>query len=274
MSVKVFVSSTKDDLDPDCRPRVLEAVAIAQAVAVAMENWPAEYLPALDLVKRKIDESTHYLGLFAYRRGWTPPGSRVSITEAEFDYATARLNGERVTVFVPTEDSEIAAVLRQRAEQAQDLADADAQTRFLERVLAAGAVEPFATVPDLSSRATRRVIFWNTPLLEQELRRANQARGTSNPHEVAALGRQAQVDCFAAEVLGRLAAAGGGTPAAGVLVSGPAGHGHPQLLARLRRLFEQVSRRTHPCTIGCGPLWRTGGLQSLLRVLARETGAP
>ncbi|HEX2208945.1 MAG TPA: hypothetical protein VHG93_14805, partial [Longimicrobium sp.] len=56
------------------------------------------------------------------------------------------------------------------------------------------------------------------------------------------------------------------------LISGPAGHGHAQLLGRLRRRFEEVSRRTHPVTIGCGPLWRTGGLQSLLRVLARETG--
>lgn len=272
MSVKVFVSSTRNDLDQDCRPRVIEAITNAQALPVVMEDWPAEYSPALDLVKRKIEESTHYLGLFAYRRGWTPPGSAVSITEAEFDHACATHRG-RIAVFVPQEGSPIAAVLMDYAATAQDAADTEAQIRFLQRVMGAGTVEAFRDVPDLASRTTRCVIFWNTPLLAMQLERAREAPAAPAPDEIAGLGRRAQVECFDRGVRDRLAAAGG-MSAAAVLVSGPAGHGHRQMLDRLQRRFEQVSRRMHPCTIGCGPFWRSNSLATLLGVLGKETGAP
>lgn len=272
MSVRVFVSSTKNDLDPDCRPEVLRAIALAEAIAVAMETWPAEYLPALDLVKRKIDESTHYLGLFAYRRGWEPDGT-TSITEAEFDHARGRLPRQALAVFIPKEKSPIAEVLLARAREAQDLASEEQQARFLDRVGGAGVVESFDSVPDLSIRATRCVIFWNKPLLERKLEPPDDdAPAAPSPDELALLGRRAQADCFEADVLARLARAGG-TSAAGALVSGPVGHGHPQVLSRLQRAFEAVSRRTHPCTIGCGPFWRGNSLSTLLTVLAKETGS-
>lgn len=271
MDVKVFVSSTKDDLDRECRPQVILSIRSAQALPIAMEDWPAEYAPALDEVKRKIEESTHYLGLFAYRRGWTPPDNPVSITEAEFDHACATLRG-RIAVFVPAEGSPIAAVLMGYATAAQDEADTEAQVHFLKRVMGAGMVESFRDVGDLATRTTRCVIFWNRPLLEMQLQRSRGAPGVPGPDDVAALGRTAQADCFEVDVLPRLAATGGATQAAGVLIHGPAGHGQAELLGRLERRFEAVSRRTHPLTVRCGALWRSGGLGSLLRVLARETG--
>lgn len=274
MSLRVFVSSTKDDLDRDCRPRVIEAVANAEAVPVVMETWPAEYVPALQLVREKIDESTHYLGLFAYRRGWTPPGCPVSITEEEFDYACKTMGGSagrRIAVFVPLEGSEIADTLRRRAEEAQELADCEAQVRFLGRVLQSAVVQPFRDVPDLSSRTTRCVIFWNTPLLERQIRLHREHPTTPRPDEVAELGRRQHVNSFETHVLPRLVPTRGAS-AAGVLVAGPTGYGHAQLAGRLHRLFESASRRTHTCSIGCRPLWRNNGVQGLLRVLGKEVG--
>jgi hypothetical protein len=267
MSLKVFVSSTRHDLDKECRPRVIEAVRGAEAVAVVMEDWPADYTPALELVKQKIDESTHYLGLFAYRRGWIPPGITVSITEAEFEHACARLRG-RIAVYVPDEESDIAKTLLELAEQAQDKADLQAQKSFLERVMKAAVVERFHDVPNLSMRATRRVVLWNTDLLKLQL--ARETHTGPGEEDVILLGRDAQADCFRSRVVNRLAT--GAAPAAGALVSGPPGHGHPQLLLRLRRQFEAVSRRLHPIPIGCGPGWRTAGLDPLLGVLATELG--
>lgn len=267
MSLKVFVSSTRNDLDKECRPRVIDAVRGAAAVAIIMEDWPAEYMPALDLVKQKIDESTHYVGLFAYRRGWTPPGSTVSITEEEFNHACARLRG-RITVFVPQEGSDVAKALLELAEQAEDAADTAAQERFLKRVTNGGAVELFRDVPDLSMRAIRRVVFWNKDLLKLEL--ARQTGTGPGPDDVVMLGRDAQADCFRGRVVNRLAT--GVTPAAGVLVSGPPGHGHKELMLRLRRQFEAVSRRLDPFTTACGPAWRTGGLAALLGVLGKDSG--
>jgi hypothetical protein len=275
MSLKVFVSSTKDDLDKDCRPRVLEVIAKAEVVPIAMENWPSRYKPALELVLEQIDGSTHYLGLFAYRRGWTPPGTTVSITEAEFEHARTRLPQEHVAVFIPAEGSPIARKLKKYAKDGQDEADAQAQAAFLARVRNNGTVESFRDVPELAMITMRCVMSWKTPLIDRAgaaPARAASSVAVPGPDDVAELGRRAQEDCFETDLLDRLAGPGA-PPAAGVLVSGPAGHGHAQLLGRLRRRFEAVSRRTHPCTVGCGPLWRKGGLQSLLRVLARETGA-
>lgn len=269
MSLIVFVSSTRHDLDEECRPEVIKAVEAAQGVPNVMETWPADYTPALEAVKQKIDASTHYLGLFAYRRGWTPPDSAVSITEAEFDHATARHRG-RIAVFVPAEGSKIAASLKEYAVEAQDEADTEAQARFLERVLSAGTVEAFSDVPELARRATRCVVLWNKSLLEMQLERVRGAAGAPHADEIAQLGRKPQMDCFETDVLDRLAGAGG-TSAVAALVSGAAGNGHAQLLARLRVQFDAASRRMQTYTIGCGPLWRTGSLSSLLRVLARET---
>lgn len=282
--MKVFVSSTKGDLDPDCRPRVLEAISFVEAIPIAMENWPAEYVPALELVLQKIDESTHYVGLFAYRRGWTPPGSTESITEQEFEHARARLGGERIAVFVPEDSSEIAQVLLDRAKNAQDLADTEAQIRFLKRVTSAGTVEFFRDVPQLSMRAVRRVMSWKRPLVGPEDERepqppkiaiteraGDQAARIPTTEQIAELGRRPQMDVFETHVVTPLVA--GTAAAAAVLISGLPGFGQEQLLKRLEDRFEKSSRRMHLCPIGW-PQWRRNDLKGLLSLLGKGTGAP
>jgi hypothetical protein len=265
MSLRVFVSSTRGDLDPDCRPRVIRVIQDNQAAAVVMETWPAEYVPALELVREKLDQSSHYFGLFAYRRGWTPPGEAVSITEAEFDHACSRMQRVRIVVFVPRESSEIAAVLRERAEQAQELADEEAQERFLARVRSGGAVQDFGDLDELGRWATRRVVLWDTSLLEVELSKHRDVPGLE---EVAKLGRHEHLTCFE-RVLGRLAP-GGNATAAGVLLAGPPRHGQAQLAALLQRHFDRSFPRGQALTVGCGPLWRSGSLPAFLKVLGGE----
>lgn len=271
MSIKVFVSSTRHDLDPDCRPTLLKAVEAGGAQPIVMESWPAEYLPAFDLVCEKLKGSTHYLGLFAYRRGWIPPGRTASITEEEFNFARQNLGGSYIAVFVPKEGSEIAELLRERA-GAQEPGEEEAQRTFLKRVLAEGVVESFGDVLDLSIRATRRVTLWNLPLLAEELERRAPRGAVPRPDEMAELGRADHAHCFGTRVLPRLVG-GGALAAAAVLVAGPPAYGQAQLVARLRRAFEGIARRTpRPLSVGCGPLWSSGGAQSLLRALGRELG--
>jgi hypothetical protein len=281
MTVRVFLSSTKDDLDKNCRPRVLEAILKAQAEPVAMELWASTYRPALDLVLRKIEESTHYLGLFAYRRGWIPPGRTDSITEAEFDHALEKLP-DRINVFIPKDGSPIAQALLELARQGQDEAATEEQARFLARVRTGGVVEFFEDVEELMIITMRCVMSWKYgSVLDRHPEPAPPplaaapapppARAVPAEQDVAELGRQAQAECFERDVIERLTPAGDET-VAGVLVSGPPGHGHRPLMERLRRRFERESGNLHPLVVGCRPAWRDGGLEGLLAVLAREAG--
>lgn len=271
--MKVFVSSTKDDLDPDCRPKLLEAISFAGAMPVAMEDWPAEYLPALELVREKLKGSTHYVGVFAYRRGWTPPGHTVSITEEEFNMACTRLGGRCVAVFVPLEGSEIARLLRDRA-GAQAAADEEAQREFLRRVTSEGVVEQFNDVTQLALRANRRVVLWNRPLLEEALAGPARRAAVPRPDEVAGLGRAEQAHCFETRVLPHVA--GAGSPnAVGVLVAGPPAYGQDRLVERLRRAFERtVFRPPLQVAVGCAPMWGDGSAANLLQRVARAVGVP
>jgi Domain of unknown function (DUF4062) len=87
--MRVFVSATKEDLDTDCRPAVRRAIAICDAQAETMEDWNAEYgIKPVDLCRTELEtNSTHFIGIFAHRFGWKPPGFTISITEAEFQWA-------------------------------------------------------------------------------------------------------------------------------------------------------------------------------------------
>ncbi len=88
MEVKVFLSSTCKDLEQDCRPDAIDAIIEAGAIPITMETWHTDYRPAEKVCRKKIrEESTHFLGIIAYRRGWVPPNQKKSITELEFDWS-------------------------------------------------------------------------------------------------------------------------------------------------------------------------------------------
>ncbi len=275
--VRVFVSATVEDLGEDCRPRVLNAVTYAGALAITMETWPASYKPAVEQCLAKIADSTHYLGVFAYYRGWSPEPGEVSITELEFEGALAKFaeDLERVAVFVPDERSRFARRLRTRVAAKQQPEQASAQLAFLKRVMAAATIEKFADDGDLGMRAVRRLQLWQLgPLLDrpQEPVAAEAAAVSGRQpraQQVVELGRAAQTGMFTA-VLQQLALPGA-TAVAAWLVHGTAGQGHDEMLARLMRIIESgTNEEPHSYTAMCGALWRQPGLTGLLSALGKE----
>lgn len=86
----VFISSTYDDLI-EYRAAVTEAILSLGLFPSGMENWPLRDENAIQLCQRKIEEAEVFVGIYAYRYGWTPDGyDGKSITELEYDWATER----------------------------------------------------------------------------------------------------------------------------------------------------------------------------------------
>ena len=52
-----------------------------------MENLTAENRNAVEVSLRMVEQADVYLGVFAHRYGFVPPGSDISITEMEFNRA-------------------------------------------------------------------------------------------------------------------------------------------------------------------------------------------
>jgi tetratricopeptide (TPR) repeat protein len=84
-----MISSTAKDL-PEHRKQLLEACLRADTVPLLMETLPADPADAVAVSLRMVDEADVYLGVFAYRYGYVPPGHEVSITELEYLRAVER----------------------------------------------------------------------------------------------------------------------------------------------------------------------------------------
>lgn len=82
----VFVSSTYLD-NAERRGWVLEAIERAGMTPLAMERWTASPLSPRDLCVHRVGEADVFVGILAWRYGWTPEGEDKSITELEYDEA-------------------------------------------------------------------------------------------------------------------------------------------------------------------------------------------
>ncbi len=92
--MKIFVSSTFDDLEP-YRRSVLSVIDTLRANGhniqwLGMESLSAADRPSLDECLAKVGEADLYLGFLGMRYGSKPSGSAISYTEAEFRRATKR----------------------------------------------------------------------------------------------------------------------------------------------------------------------------------------
>jgi hypothetical protein len=89
MSKRVFVSSTFVDL-AEYRQSVQAAIRQLGAVDVSMEHFGARDERPLDECLRMItEESDVFVGIYAHRYGFVPPGNTTSVTEAEYNAASA-----------------------------------------------------------------------------------------------------------------------------------------------------------------------------------------
>jgi len=83
---QVYISSTYQDLQ-DYRTTAAQAVRHLQCRAVAMEDYLASDQRPLDRCLADVRSSNIYVGLFARRYGFTPPGQYKSITQLEYEEA-------------------------------------------------------------------------------------------------------------------------------------------------------------------------------------------
>ncbi len=86
---KVFVSSTYEDLKAE-RNQVFDSLLKVNCFPVGMEHFPGSDARSLDLIKKYIDQCDYFLIVSAGMYGSLVPETKVSYTEWEYDYATAR----------------------------------------------------------------------------------------------------------------------------------------------------------------------------------------
>lgn len=82
----VMISSTARDL-PVHRKQVQDACVRAGCDYVWMETLPAADADAVEVSMQMVDDADFYVGIFAHRYGYVPAGSKISVTEMEYDRA-------------------------------------------------------------------------------------------------------------------------------------------------------------------------------------------
>jgi O-acetyl-ADP-ribose deacetylase (regulator of RNase III) len=102
----VFLSSTSMDLKPH-RHAVRQAIEGLGHRFIGMEDFAASEQPPATLIRRKVDEADHYVGVIGMRYGYVDPGSGLSMTELEYRQAVS--SGKRVFLFVMDRDAPITA---------------------------------------------------------------------------------------------------------------------------------------------------------------------
>lgn len=265
--MRVFVSATKEDLDPDCRPAVRRAVAIGDAQAETMEDWNAEYgVNPVNLCRTELEvNSTHFIGVFAHRLGWTPPGFEISITEAEFEWACHARPRKPMVVFMPKPGTPFDTVLEQRAANQTEAAK-KAQAEFRRRVReSGGTIAVFEDPVELGIRVSNHVTLWSNRGLRAI---AREARATGAPPPVHLLGRSRHQAAFNAawEML-----AGKDLPSiAGFLLHGPQDAGQSELIERFVDGLDNKAGDLRKIIIRIGASWVRKDLATLLQIVGHE----
>lgn len=98
---KIFISSTFKDL-VNHRKAVTDVLIRMQQQFSAMEFFGSRTDEAKPVCMKEIDYCEFFVGIYAWRYGWIPPGDKVSITEQEFDYA--KLKEKRCLCYVVDEN--------------------------------------------------------------------------------------------------------------------------------------------------------------------------
>jgi tetratricopeptide (TPR) repeat protein len=86
---RVMISSTARDL-PEHRKEVMDACRRQGFFAIPMEDLPASEEDASTVSLGMVNTAHIYLGIVAYRYGYVPKGSDISITEMEYNSAAER----------------------------------------------------------------------------------------------------------------------------------------------------------------------------------------
>ncbi len=259
-SINPFLSATKDDLDKDCRPEVIRAVRLAGGVPITMETWDTEYQDPVKVCCEKIQGSSHYIGIFAYRRGWMPPALEKSITEAEFDWATEY--GKVMVVFLPNPLTPFGLELRQRASGQTEL-DSQAQKTFCEKVMQGGTVQTFDTLSDLTTRVAIRVVLWSVNLCDIQAHTETKWRSPYET-EINRIGRVEHEREFEDTLNILLRPQWPKTVC--FLIHGLSGNGHSRLALRFRKMLE-TKPGIKQYVVAIGAVWRKTAIERLVEII-------
>ncbi len=97
MEYKIYISSTKDDLE-EWRKTAVEVVLRMKQMPVAMEHYNSTNKRPLDQCLKDVRDCDIFIGIYAFRYGYVPDGCNKSITHLE--YEEARKNNKHLLLFV------------------------------------------------------------------------------------------------------------------------------------------------------------------------------
>jgi formylglycine-generating enzyme required for sulfatase activity len=156
MSTTVFISSTSRDLLAH-RAAVSKALLNAGFHPIDMANFMARPEGATSACLREVADSDLFVGVYAWRYGFVPPGAAVSITEQEFDEAQ-RL-GKPCFCFVVEEKCDWPAEFREQGDGERRLRE------FKARIDATLVRTTFTTPEDLAVKVLASLERWERQAL-------------------------------------------------------------------------------------------------------------
>jgi formylglycine-generating enzyme required for sulfatase activity len=156
MSTTVFISSTARDLLAH-RAAVARALLNAGFHPIDMANFMARPEGAASACLKEVADSDLFVGIYAWRYGFVPPGTVASITEQEFD--EARRLGKPCFCFIVDEGCDWPAEFREQGDGAQRLGE------FKARIDATLVRTTFTTPEDLAVKVLASLERWERQAL-------------------------------------------------------------------------------------------------------------
>ncbi|MFM2167289.1 MAG: hypothetical protein RIS79_1660 [Verrucomicrobiota bacterium] len=268
--ITAMISSTAIDL-PSHRKAVKDACIDAGVFPIGMESLPAQDKTGVQVSLDMVDKADIYLGIYAWRYGWVPPGGDKSITEMEFDHAVKRKSEGRLKELLIFIADESHAVTVKDIE-----ADAEAQKKlkaFKSRASEGRVRKTFASVEEL-----RRLV--SEALRHHTQHTSSEPARTTIPHNLPRLqpffGRQEELEHIrrALDPENRTW---------GALIDGPGGMGKTSLAVRAamectpeqfdRIVFVSIKQRElDDDGVRDLSLGRIEGVLEMLNEIARELG--
>lgn len=143
----VFLSSTSVDLKPH-RSAVRRVIDGLRLVYVGMEEFLPEATPPVDLIRRKVTESSAFVGVLGMRYGYVYAGTGLSMTEME--YRQAQASSKPTHMFVMDDGAAITAgMVETNPEHYAKLVE------FKRRVMADNTCSHFTSPEDLARRVRK-----------------------------------------------------------------------------------------------------------------------
>ncbi len=161
---KIYVSSTYSDL-VEYRQQVYDVLRKMQYNVIAMEDYVATDQRPLDKCLADVASCQVYVGVFAWRYGYVPPGQQRSITELE--YRQAGQSGLERLIFLLDEE---ALWPRQSMDEVTGKGERGQKIKALrQELLAAHLVQFFKSPEELAGQVAASVAKWTQTQLDADM---------------------------------------------------------------------------------------------------------